>query len=156
MSKLFVKYSSTISADYTFVTATKMGHRHSRAIANSTRKLQICSGGGVILHKVDRGEASSQHSSSGAQKVILAKHNILFWSSQKDNIQQCKTIRLSHIQGFLRSDGDRSSLRVRVPPSIEWSSGKDENTDIHSHKEGTGGSVERQMGRRIAKSSMEP
>jgi hypothetical protein len=47
MSKNFAKYSSTVSADYTFVTAAKMGHRHSRAIENSTRKLQICSGGGA-------------------------------------------------------------------------------------------------------------
>jgi hypothetical protein len=48
------KYSSivsTVSADYTIVAAAKMGHQHRRAIDNSTRKLQICSGGGGILHK---------------------------------------------------------------------------------------------------------
>jgi hypothetical protein len=73
MSNFFIKYSNTVSADYTFVATVKMGHRHSRAIDNNTRKLQICSGGGGILHKVDRGEASSQYSSSRAQKVLLAK-----------------------------------------------------------------------------------
>jgi hypothetical protein len=77
----FVKYSSTISTDYTFVATAKMGYRHSRAINNSTRKLQICGGGGGILNKVDRGEASSQYSSGGAQKVLLAKHNMSFWSA---------------------------------------------------------------------------
>jgi hypothetical protein len=66
----FAKYSSTISSDYTFMAATKMGHRHCRAIDNSSRKLQICSGGGGILNKVNRGEASCQYSSSGAQKVF--------------------------------------------------------------------------------------
>jgi hypothetical protein len=34
------------------------------------RKLQICSGSGRILHQVDRGEASSQHSGSGAQEIF--------------------------------------------------------------------------------------
>jgi hypothetical protein len=40
----FAKYTSTIStvlANYTFMAAAKMGHRHSRAIDSSTRKLQI-------------------------------------------------------------------------------------------------------------------
>jgi hypothetical protein len=81
MSNFFAKYSSTIATDYTFVAATKMGHRHSRTIDNSTRKLQICRGGGGILHKVDRGEASSQYSSSGAENVLLAKYNMPFWSA---------------------------------------------------------------------------
>jgi hypothetical protein len=88
MSKKFAKYSitvSTVSVDYTFVATTKVGHRHSRVIDNNTRKLQICSGGSGILHKVVRGEASSQYSSSGAQKVLLAKYNMSFWSAQKDN-----------------------------------------------------------------------
>jgi hypothetical protein len=77
MSKNFTKYSITVStvlADYTFVAAARgWGHRHSRSTDNSIRKLQICSGGGGILHKVDRGKASSQYSNSGAQKFILAK-----------------------------------------------------------------------------------
>jgi hypothetical protein len=81
MSNFFAKYSSnisTVSIDYTIVAAAKVGHRHSRAIDDNTRKLQICSGGCGILHKVDRGEASSQYSSSGAQKVLLAKCNMPF------------------------------------------------------------------------------
>jgi hypothetical protein len=41
-----------------------MGHQHSRTIDNSVRKLQIRRGGDGIFHKVDRGEASSQYSSS--------------------------------------------------------------------------------------------
>jgi hypothetical protein len=89
MSIFFTKYSSivsTVSADYTFVAAAKMGHQHRRAIDNSTRKLQICSGGGGILHKVDRGKASNQYSSSGAQKVLLTKYNMPFWSAQKYNM----------------------------------------------------------------------
>jgi hypothetical protein len=51
--------------------AAEMGHQHSRTIDNSTRKLQICSSGGGIFHKMDRGEASSQRSSTGAEKIFL-------------------------------------------------------------------------------------
>jgi hypothetical protein len=54
MSKVFTKYSNTIptvSAHHTFVVTTEMGHRHSRTINNSTRKLQIRSGGGGTFHK---------------------------------------------------------------------------------------------------------
>jgi hypothetical protein len=159
MSKNFTKYSSTIStvsADYTFVATAKVGHQHNRAIDNSPSKLQICSGGGGILHKVDRGKDSSQYSSSRAQKVLLAKYNMPFWSAQKDNGQQCKAVWLSYIQGFLPSDGGWSSLRIRVSPLIEQSSGKVERTDIHSHTEDTGGLAERKMVIRIFKSDMEP
>jgi hypothetical protein len=69
MSKVFAEYSSTGSAHSaynTFVAAIEMGHQHSRAIDNSTRKLQIRRGGGGIFHKVDRGEASSQYNSNRA------------------------------------------------------------------------------------------
>jgi hypothetical protein len=93
---------------------------------------------------------------AGLKSLYWQKYNMLFWSAQKDDSRQCKVIRLSHIQGFLPSDGGRSSLCVRVPPSMERSSEKDELIDIHRHKEDTRGSAESQMGRRIAKSSMEP
>jgi hypothetical protein len=39
------------------------------------------------------------------KRFFLAKHNMLFWSAQKDSSRQCHAIRLSHIQGFLPSDG---------------------------------------------------
>jgi ssDNA-binding replication factor A large subunit len=59
----------------------KMGHRHSRAVGDNTRKISVCSCGGGIFHKMDRGEASSQHSSSGTEEIFLAKHNMPFWSA---------------------------------------------------------------------------
>jgi hypothetical protein len=49
-----------------FVAATEMGHQYSGTIDNSIRKLQICCSGSGIFLKMDRGEASSQYSSSRA------------------------------------------------------------------------------------------
>jgi hypothetical protein len=56
---------------------------------------------------------------AGLKRFFWQKYNMPFWSARKDNSLQCKAIQLSHIQGFLPSDGGRSSLRVRVPPLIE-------------------------------------
>jgi hypothetical protein len=119
-----------------------------------TRK-QVCNGGGGIFHKMDRDEASSQHSSSGTEEIFMAKHNMPFWSAQRDSRQR-QAIRLPDIQIFLPSDGGRSSFCIIISRSVQRSSGKSECIDIHSHKEDTRESVERQMGRRIAESSMEP
>jgi hypothetical protein len=83
---------------------------------------------------MDRGEASSQHSNSGTEEIFLAKHNVPFWSAQRDNNQQCQAIRLPHIQEFLPLDGVRSTFRISISPSVQWSSGKSECIDIHSHK----------------------
>jgi hypothetical protein len=84
MSKVFAEYSSivsTIIAPHTFVVVAEMGHQYSWTIDNYTRKLQVRSSGGRIFHKMDRGEASSQHSNSGVQEIFLAKHNMSFWSA---------------------------------------------------------------------------
>jgi hypothetical protein len=105
---------------------------------------------------MDRGEASSQHSSSGTEKIFLVKHNMSFWSAQRGNSQQHQAIQLLHIQGFLPLDGGRSSFHISISPSVQQSSGKSECINIHNHKEDTRESIERQMGRRIAESSMEP
>jgi hypothetical protein len=32
-------------------------------------------------YQVDRSKASGQHSTNEAEKIFLAKHNILFWSA---------------------------------------------------------------------------
>jgi hypothetical protein len=120
-SKVFAEYLDTIStvpAHHTFVAATKMGHRHSKPIDNITRKLQTRSGGSGIFYKMDRGEASSQHSSCGAENIFLAKHNMLFWSAQRDNNRQYQTIRLPHIQVFLPSNGGRSNLHISISPLV--------------------------------------
>jgi hypothetical protein len=84
---------------------TDMRNRHSRTTDNSTSKLQICSGGNGIFHKMDRGEASSQHNCSGTQKILLVEQNMPFRGAQRDNSQQRQAIRLSYIQEFLSSDG---------------------------------------------------
>jgi hypothetical protein len=54
---------------------------------------------------MDRGKASSQHSSRMIENIFLAKHNMLLWSAQRDNSRQRKAIRLSHIQGFTLPNG---------------------------------------------------
>jgi hypothetical protein len=86
---------------------------------------------------------------------FLADHNMSFWSAQRDNSQQLKAIQLLHIQGFLPSNGGQSNFLISISPSVQWSSGKSECIDIHSHKEDIRDSTERQMGGRIAKRSME-
>jgi hypothetical protein len=111
---------------------------------------------GGIFHKMDRGEASSQHSSNGTGEIFLTKHNMPFWSAQRDNSRQCQAIQLPHMQGFLPLDEGRSSFCISISPSVQRSSGKSECIDIHNHKEDTRESAERQMGRRIVESSMEP
>jgi hypothetical protein len=68
----------TIITHHTFVAAVEMGHRHRGTSDNYTEKLQVCSGCNQVLHKVGRAEVSSQHSRSGAQRVLLAEHNIPF------------------------------------------------------------------------------
>jgi hypothetical protein len=78
MPEVFTKFQGTIATYNTFVAIAEMGHWHYGTIDNRTRKLQICSGSGRILHQMDRGEASSQYSSSGAQEIFLAKLNMLF------------------------------------------------------------------------------
>jgi hypothetical protein len=60
------KLVTTCEACQKFFPNVEMGHRHSRTIDNSTKKLQIRCGGGGIFHKMDRGKASSQYSSSMA------------------------------------------------------------------------------------------
>jgi hypothetical protein len=104
---------------------------------------------------MDTGEASSQHSSSGTEEIFVAKDNMSFLSAQRDSIRQRQAIRLPHIKGFLPLDGGRSSFDIIISPSVQWSSGKSEWIDIHNHKEDTGELAERQMGIRIAESSME-
>jgi hypothetical protein len=111
-----------------------MGHRHCGASDNRTGKLQVCSGCSQVLHKVDRGKVSSQHSRSGAQKVLLAEHNMTLWSAVKDNSRQHQVVQLPYIQGFLPPDGGRSSLHLSIPPSVKWSRGKSKHTDILCNK----------------------
>jgi hypothetical protein len=60
------------------MTVTEMGHGHSRTTNNSTREPQIRSGGSRVLHKMDRGEASSQHSGGRVEKIFLVEHNMSF------------------------------------------------------------------------------
>jgi hypothetical protein len=129
---------------------------HPNCLSSSRLHGRCCSSGGGIFHKMDRGEASSQHSNSGTEKVFLVKHNMPFWSAQRDNNRQRQIIRLPHIQGFLPSDGGRSTFRVSISPSVQRSSGKSKCNDIHNHKEDTRESAKRQMGMRIAESCMEP
>jgi hypothetical protein len=100
---------------------------------------------------MDRSEASSQNSSNRTKVIFLAKHNMPFWSAQRDNSQQYEAIQLPHIQGFLPSDGSRCSFLISIPPSVQWSSGKSECIDIHSHKKDTRELAERLMGRRAMK-----
>jgi hypothetical protein len=59
---------------------------------------------------MDRGKASSQHSSNGTEEIFLAKQNMPFWSAQRDNSRQCQAIQLPHIQGFLPSDGVKEAF----------------------------------------------
>jgi hypothetical protein len=90
MPEVFAKHSSTVSTvatHHTIITIAEMGHRHSGAVDNRTGKLHVCSSGSRILHQMDRGEASSQHSSSGDQEVLLVEYNMSFQSAQKDNSQ---------------------------------------------------------------------
>jgi hypothetical protein len=44
-------------------------------------ELQIHSGGSRVLHKVGRGEASSQHSGGRAEKIFIAEHNMSYRSA---------------------------------------------------------------------------
>jgi hypothetical protein len=105
---------------------------------------------------MDRGEASSQHSNSGTEKIFLAKYNMSFWSAQRYNSRQRQAIRLPHIQGCLPLDGGQSSFRISKSPLVQQSSGTSECINIHNHKKDIRESAIRQMGKRIAKSSMEP
>jgi hypothetical protein len=71
--------------------AAVMGHRYHGTSDDRTRKLQIHSGRNRIFYQVDRGEASSQHSSNRAQKIFLAKHNMSLRVPKKilfDNAKQ--------------------------------------------------------------------
>lgn len=74
-----------------------MGHQYHGAFDNYTGKLQVCSGHSWILHKVDRGEASSQYSRSGAQKILLVEHNMSFRGAQKDNSWQHQAVWLPYV-----------------------------------------------------------
>jgi hypothetical protein len=107
-----------------------MGHQHCRTSDNRTGKFQVCSGSSRILHKVDRGEASSQHSRSGAQKVLLAEHITSLRSATKDNSRQHQAVQLPYIQGFLPRDGGRSSFHLSLLPLIKRSHGKSKCTNI--------------------------
>jgi hypothetical protein len=126
MSKVLTEYSGTIStilAHHPFMAAAKMGHQHSRTVDDSTRKLQVCSGGGGVFHKMDRGEASSQHCRSGTEEIFLAEHNMSFWSAQRYNSRQRQAIRLQHIQGFLTSDEGSKQLShqyITLNPMEQW------------------------------------
>jgi hypothetical protein len=68
-------------------------------------------------------------------EIFQAKHNMPFWSVQRDNSRQRQAIWSPHIQGFLLSDGGRSSFRISISPLVQQSSGKSECIDIHNHKE---------------------
>jgi hypothetical protein len=83
---------------------------------------------------VDRGEASRQHSHSGAQKILLAEHNMPLRTVAKDNSRQRQAVGLTYIQGFLPPDGGRSSLWLSLPPSVKQSCGKSKRTNIIINK----------------------
>jgi hypothetical protein len=85
MSEVFTKYSSAVAAHHTVMAIAEMEHRHSGAVDNRIGKLQVCSSGNRILHQMDRGKASTQHSSNGTQEVFVVEYNMSFQSAQKDN-----------------------------------------------------------------------
>jgi hypothetical protein len=90
-TKILTKLQSfvpTITTYHTFVGVAEMWHQHRGASDIHIGKLQIRSGYSRVLHKVDRREASSQHSHSGGQKVFLAEHNMLIQSAAKESSRQ--------------------------------------------------------------------
>jgi hypothetical protein len=72
------------------VVIAEMGHRHSEATDNCTGKLQVCSCGGRIFHQMDRGKASSQYSSSGAQENFLENIICRFGVPRKITVSNAK------------------------------------------------------------------
>jgi hypothetical protein len=79
LSKVLNKYSSSVtshSPHHTRVAIAKVGHQHSGTANNNTSELPICSGSSRVFHKMGRREASSQHSSSMAEKILLAEYNM--------------------------------------------------------------------------------
>jgi hypothetical protein len=88
LSKVFASLESSIPAfatHHTFMATPKTGHRHSGTAAHCPGKLQVCGSHHCVLYKMDRGEASSQHSLCITQEIFLAKHNLLIWSTKRDN-----------------------------------------------------------------------
>jgi hypothetical protein len=94
MPEVFAKFQSTITAiatHHTIMAIAEMRHWHHGTTDNHTRKLQVYRSGGRILHQVDRGKASSQHSSSGAQKIFWQNIICRFRVPRKiivDNVKQ--------------------------------------------------------------------
>jgi hypothetical protein len=104
---------------------------------------------------MDRGEASSQHRLRITEKEFLTKHNLLIQSPKKNNIGQCQAVRLRPIQRLLLSDGYRSSLRLNIPPSVQWPTRASKLTHIYINQEMSGRQKERKVSRRVAKGSLE-
>jgi hypothetical protein len=98
---------STIITYNTFVAIVEMGHWHCGTIDNCTRKLQICSSIDRILHQMDRGEASSQHSGIGAQEIFLAKHNMSFRVPRKITVDNAKQFDYHIFEDFCHQMGSK-------------------------------------------------
>jgi hypothetical protein len=87
-----------------------MRHQYCGTSNNCTGKLQVCSGHSRILHQVDRGEASSQYSRSGAQKILLAKHNMSFWVPKKITVDNAKQFDYHIFKDFCHQMGVKATF----------------------------------------------
>jgi hypothetical protein len=71
------------SLNSTIMALAKVGKGSSWTITNSSRKLQIRSGRCGLFHKMGRSKTIREHQGTNNLEVLLAKHNLQIWSSER-------------------------------------------------------------------------
>ena len=102
--------------------AVKMGDGPGWTITSIPRRKQIRSSGSRIFHKMDRGKAAGEDNLRNYQKILLVEHRLQIRCTKDLDSRQWKTIRFRELQRILQKHRDEISLRLCIPPRVQWSS----------------------------------
>jgi hypothetical protein len=80
------------SSDSTIMVSAKVGNGFSWTATNSSRKLQICSCRCGLFHEMGGSKTTREHKGINNSEVLLAKHNLQIWSSERTDCRQWETI----------------------------------------------------------------
>jgi len=127
--------------------AAKMGYGPGRPITTIPRRKQICSSSSRIFYKMDRGKAAGKDNLRNCQKILLAKHHLQIRCTEDSDSRQWKAVRFRELQRILQKHWNKISLRLSIPPRVQWCCGKSKRSNFFSSIKNTAGSPQRKMGR---------
>ena len=150
MPNILSRTVKTIVRDLAYnsdMAATKMGYGPSQTITTIPRRKQIHSSGSRIFYKMDRSKAAGEDNLRNYQKILLGKHHLQIRCTEDFDSRQWKTIRFRELQRILQKHRDKTSLRLSIPPRVQWRYGKSKQNSVLSNIKNIVGPTQRKMDR---------